>query len=382
VSLSPLDDYPVHQIPEVMRHTGTSDRNFYDRYYFSAFPLPVDSQADSMLIVGVGQYPNLGVMDAFALFRHGTKHRVVRASRELGADRMDTRVGPFRIEVLEGLKRLRVVLEPNDHGLSFDLTWDGSIPPQVEPQHYIRWQERLMFDSKRMAQTGRWTGSVTLDGGTLDVTPDQWWGTRDRSWGIRPVGDPEPSGIQARNSITFYWLYTPVQFGDHSILCIIQEDGEGRRVLEEAVRVWPSGESEYLGRPEYQPVYTPGTRDVEYAVISFSPPGGKPFSLRGTPLLPVHMMVGTGYGLEPDWRHGKYHGPDPVVQGVTLDLTSPDDAERMWGMVDAVGRFEYEPAPGHEPALGHEPAPGHEGQVGYGLFEYWALGDHPSFADE
>ena len=37
--LSPLDDYPVHQIPEVMRHVGTSDRNFYDRYYFSAFPL-------------------------------------------------------------------------------------------------------------------------------------------------------------------------------------------------------------------------------------------------------------------------------------------------------------------------------------------------------
>src|ERR1035438_2123803 len=30
--LSPLDDYPVHQISEPMRHVGTSDRNFYDRY--------------------------------------------------------------------------------------------------------------------------------------------------------------------------------------------------------------------------------------------------------------------------------------------------------------------------------------------------------------
>jgi hypothetical protein len=39
VTLSPLDDYPVHQIPDVMRHPGTSDRNFYDRYYFNAFPL-------------------------------------------------------------------------------------------------------------------------------------------------------------------------------------------------------------------------------------------------------------------------------------------------------------------------------------------------------
>jgi hypothetical protein len=380
VSLSPLDDYPVHQIPEVMRHTGTSDRNFYDRYYFSAFPV----SGDSMLIVGVGQYPNLGVLDAFALFRRGSTHRVVRASRELGADRMDTRVGPFRIEVIEGLRRLRVVLDETEHGLSFDITWDGSIPPQVEPQHHIRWQERLMFDSKRLAQTGRWTGSITLDGVLLDVTPDQWWGARDRSWGIRPVGDPEPAGIQARNSITFYWLYTPVQFDDHSILCIIQEDADGRRVLEEAVRVWASGESEYLGRPEYQPVYTPGTREVQTAVISFSPPGGKPFGLRATPLLPVHMMVGTGYGLEPDWRHGRYHGPDLVVQGVALDLTNPDDAERMWGMVDAVARFEYAPTatpdPTAEPAPTPEPAP--TGQVGYGLFEYWALGDHPSFPDD
>jgi len=367
VTLSPLDDYPVHQVPEVMRHVGTSDRNFYDRYYFNAFPLSAAADGQrSMLIIGIGQYPNLGVTDGFALFRHGNVHRVVRASRELGPDRMDTRIGPLRVEVLEGLKRLRVVLEPNEHGLAFDLTWEGSIPAQIEPQHYIRWQERVMFDSKRMAQTGRWTGSIALDDLVLAVTPDNWWGTRDRSWGIRPVGESEPAGIQARNSITFYWLYTPVQFEDHSILCIIQEDEKGRRVLEEAVRVWadPGRDAEYLGRPVYTPVYAPDTRDVVEAVISFSPPGGgKPFDLHATPLLPVHLMAGTGYGLEADWKHGKYQGPGLVVQGVSYDLDHEDDAERMWGLVDAVGRFEY------------------DGNTGYGLYEYWALGDHPSFPD-
>lgn len=70
MTLSPLDDYPVHQIPEVMRHVGTSDRNFYDRHYFNAFPLT----GDAMLIVGLGQYPNLGVTDAFALLRRGSLH--------------------------------------------------------------------------------------------------------------------------------------------------------------------------------------------------------------------------------------------------------------------------------------------------------------------
>ena len=49
------------------------------------------------------------------------------------------------------------------------------------------------------------------------------------------------------------------------------------------------------------------------------------------------------------------------VQGVGYDLSRPEDAARMWGMVDAVARFDY------------------DGHTGYGLYEYWALGDHPSF---
>jgi len=351
--LSPLDDYPIHQIPEVMRHVGTSDRNFYDRYYFNAFPL----SGESMLIVGVGQYPNLGVADAFALYRSGHTHRVVRASRELGPDRMDTSVGPFHVEVLEGLRRLRVVLEPNDFGLWFDLTWEGSVPAQVEPRHFVRWQERVMFDSRRLAQTGRWTGVITQDGAVTEVVPDQWWGTRDRSWGIRPVGEPEPPGIQANNPGTFYWMYAPFQFETHSILCIVQEDDQGRRVLEEAVRVWPSGVVEELGRPAYLPAYAPGTREVLSATLGFAPPGAEPFQVRVTPLLPVHLMAGTGYGLESDWKHGMYHGPEPVVQGVSYDVRE----DGLWGLVDAAARFEC------------------DGLAGYGLFEYFALGPHPSF---
>jgi hypothetical protein len=164
-----------------------------------------------------------------------------------------------------------------------------------------------------------------------------------------------------RDAGTFYWLYAPVGFTDYAILCIVQEDGAGRRLLEEAVRVWPDGTSEYLGRPTYAPSYAEGTRDVVSARIGFSPPGGKPFDMEATLLLPVHLMVGTGYGLEPDWKHGMYQGPDLVVQGVGYDLSQPEDAARMWGMVDAVGRFDY------------------DGHTGYGLYEYWALGDHPSF---
>jgi hypothetical protein len=361
MTLSPLDDYPVHQAALPIRHPATSDRNFYDRYYFNCHA----GTDELMLIIGLGQYPNLGVTDAFALARHGDTHRVVRASRELGADRMDTSVGPFRVDIIEGLRKLRVVLEPSEHGLDFDLTWDGVIPAQAEPRHFIRQQERVIFDSVRLAQTGRWTGYVHSGGEHFTVTPDRWQGSRDRSWGVRPVGESEPPGIQARNPAQFYWMYAPMQFDEFSILTIIQEDATGNRVLEEAVRVWPDSGGrppQQLGRPEYRPQYAPGTREVRTATISFSPPGGAPVEVTVRPVHPVSLMVGTGYGLEPDWKHGMYQGPDVVVQGVCYDLSSPPDAARMWGMIDSVAAFEC--------------TENGTTITGSGLFEYWPFGPH------
>jgi hypothetical protein len=357
MTLSPLDDFPIHQVPELMRHVASPDPNFFDRYYFNCHP----KSGEMMLIIGMGQYPNLGVTDAFGCVRHRDLHRVVRASRELGYDRMNTKVGPFRVEVLEGLRRLRVVLEPNRHGLAFDLTWEGTIPATLGPRHLVRQDDQVIVDAMRIAQTGRWSGHITV--GAERIPVDRWRGTRARTWGVGPIGEPEPPALRTGDAETRYWLYAPMQFDDHAILCLLQEDATGRRVLEEAVRVWSYDHDrrpERLGRPEYRPEYAPGTREVVSAVIAFDPPGGEPFEVRCTPVLPVHLMVGTGYGRDPDWRHGMHHGPDIVVQGVTYTL--PEDADRMWGMVDAVGRFEY------------------DGNIGYGLFEYWALGPHPSFA--
>jgi hypothetical protein len=361
MTLSPLDDYPVHQVAQPIRYPATSDRNFYDRYYFNCHA----GTDELMLIVGLGQYPNLGVTDAFALARHGNTHRVVRASRELGADRMDTSIGPFRIEVIEGLRRLRVVLEPNEFDLQFDLTWEGVIPAQAEPRHFIRQQERVIFDSFRLAQTGRWSGRVRSGSAEFAVTPDRWRGARDRSWGVRPVGESEPPGIQVHNPAQFYWMYAPMQFDDFSILTIIQEDAAGARLLEEAVRVWPESSgrpAQHLGRPDYWPQYAAGTREVQVATVSFAPPGGGPIEVTIRPVLPVSIMVGTGYGLEPDWKHGMYQGPELVVQGVCYDLSIAADSARMWGMIDSVAEFTLT-EDGHT-------------ATGTGLFEYWPFGPH------
>lgn len=65
--IGPLDEYPVHQVPQPIAWPGYSDRNFYDRSYFNAH----DRTGDIFVITGIGYYPNLGVKDAFVFWSGG-----------------------------------------------------------------------------------------------------------------------------------------------------------------------------------------------------------------------------------------------------------------------------------------------------------------------
>ena len=360
--LSPLDDLPVHQIAEPVRYVATSDRNFYDRYYFNAHR----RDGSLFVVAGMGQYPNLGTTDAFIAVRQGDRQQVVRSSRLLGADRMDTTVGPFRVQVIEGLKSLRLVCDAPDLPVGADLTWSAAIPAIAEPRHFYRSGARVVSDTMRMAQTGTWSGSLRLGDERLDVRPEVWAGGRDRSWGVRPVGEPEPRGARdIDGSPGFFWIYGTPQFDDFSVIVIVHEDRTGQRILEEAVLVWPESSGkppESLGRPEHTVVFAdtavgtqPGT--VQKATLTFA---GTDDVLEVQPLTAVYLALGTGYGIEPDWRHGMYHGPS-VVQSVEYSLQDEEVRLRSRGLVDHLARFEF------------------AGRVGFGLFEFALLGPHDRY---
>ncbi|HEY9034222.1 MAG TPA: hypothetical protein VIN71_09810 [Pseudomonadales bacterium] len=348
--LSRFDDYPIHQISDLLRFTQTSDRNFYDRYYFN-----LHNCSDEIFVVfGLGQYPNLGTQDAFLLVRHGEQHHVLRASRTLG-DRADISVGPLRVEVLEGLNRLRVVVDDNEFGIRMDVVWEGVHYPHLEPRHYIRKHGRVLFDTMRFAQLGRWQGSLTVGEKTWQVTPDQWIGSRDRSWGVRPVGEAEPAGIHSGTpSMEGMWNYFPVLFDDFALLYIVNENNDGSRSNEEAIRIWFDNdrEPEWLGRPEHDHRFAqaaPFKATIREGVVRFPDAPGGPLELRGTPLLQTYLTAGTGYGLEPDWRHGMYQG-ELKVQGFTWDARADDD--KMWGLIETPARFTL------------------DGKTGYGMMEF------------
>lgn len=362
-SISSWDDFPVHQTSEYIRHAATSDRNFYDRYYFNLH----FSNDETFAIFGIGQYPNLGVTDAFLAVTHKGTQNIVRASQPL-VDRADIGAGPIKVEILEPLESLRVTVDDsgtdddgNTIALSMDVKWQGLHPAFEEPRQYLRARGTVMFDTQRFAQMGTWEGTLTVAGETLEVTPDRCGGSRDRSWGVRPVGERQPDGIRQDISVMAgMWNYFPMAFDDHAIIYMVHEEVGGARPLEEAVRVWsdPDREPEWLGRPEWDHKMISGTRLVERSTITMPDAPGGPIVIEARPLMTNFVSVGTGYGMDDDWRHGMWQGEQPVVQ----QRTTPNEELRgigQYGVVDNVGEFTY------------------NGLTGYGLYEHGFFGPFP-----
>lgn len=352
-----MDEYPLHQVPLSIAHAGTSDRNFYDRCYLNAH----DRTGEVFVVTGLGVYPNLGVIDAYVTVRHGDRQVTVRCSDALGEDRSRQEVGPYRIDVEEPLRRLRVACDAADLGLHLDARFTGSFPAVEEQPHVWRRDGRVVLDACRFAQVGTWSGTLRLDGHEWELDDTTWVGTRDRSWGIRPVGEPEPPGRSAADldpGWGFWWSYVPLRFDRFALVLIAQEDGEGHRTLNDAVRVWPDGRVEQLGWPRFEVRYRPGTRLPEVATITSALPRGGELRVEVETLGHVALNCGSGYGGDPEWLHGQWLGRS-VVQRSEVSYADPAVQARVpFGTVDHVARATC------------------DGEEGWGMFEHMAIGRH------
>jgi hypothetical protein len=356
--LTPLDDYLAHQTPETFDRVATSDRNFFDRYYFNCH----DLDGELLLVLGMGLYPNLGVIDAFtSVVVDGIQH-VIRSSRALGANRLNTSVGPHTVEVIEGLRRLRIRCAPNEWDVSYDLTFEGVTFPYEEPRFYRRLGPRVVQDYLRLTQCGRWTGEITAAGRTYRVTPDRWWGARDHSWGIRPVGEPEPrSALQAAAPGSFYWNWSPQQYPDFCLMYTVSENQDGSR-WHEAGGILPPYEAGQEPVPftsvRHDLRLLPGTRTFDGGDLFLKAEDGRELHVTGRPLARLYMS-GVGYG--PPWRHGQYHGP-LAVEGDRWDLHDPETVRRIAGLHETLCEWTVEGGP-----------------TGYGVFEFLCAGPYDPY---
>jgi hypothetical protein len=186
------DEQLVHQTANTFDVVGQSDQGWTEKVWASMGRKDGSMQVD----FGIGKYPNRGVIDGFAGAARERSQWTVRASRELGLDPDTVRVGPLRYEVVEPLRKVRLVLEPNDiQSVAFDLVFEGALPPVFEDRDLGIERGRVVTDVVRWHQAGTVSGTLHLEGAEYRVRSEEWFAFRDRSWGIRQYVGVAPADL-------------------------------------------------------------------------------------------------------------------------------------------------------------------------------------------
>jgi hypothetical protein len=316
--LTKADDYPIHQTPEPIATSGT-DRNFYDRYFFNGYT----KDGSGFFAAAMGIYPHLNIIDAsFCVIVKGIQHNL-HASRILGMERMDTYAGSIAVDVLEPLKRLRVRVGENAYGLKAELTFISRAKPVEEPRFVYRAGPRTIMDYTRLTQNGTWEGWIEVHGERIEVRSTEYWGTRDRSWGVRPIGASDPQPVAPARAPQFYWVWAPLNFDDRFTLYHNNAEASGKPWNSAAVMGGlAEDEPAHMAHCSSSIVYKSGTRHAKEAVIAMSDGQGGLIRIELTPHYNFYMS-GLGY-MNPQWGHGHFKGE--LAEGYeAFDLATTDE---------------------------------------------------------
>jgi hypothetical protein len=177
---------------------------------------------------------------------------------------------------------------------------------------------RLTMDVTRFAQFGRWEGEIRYDGKAVPIDHSRVYGTKDRSWGVRPVGPPDPGLAPSSGGFrqTFF-LWAPLHWDDRCTHYGVFEDGYGNRwhtdgavlpVYDDPADI-PGTEdpaTELLANVDHDLDYLPGTRRAGHATIGLVHADGVREEIELEPLI-CFRMKGIGY-MHPEWGHGLWKG--------------------------------------------------------------------------
>ena len=309
--LTPQDDLIGHQTTTTFDHVASSDPCWMERLWYTGHPTPT---GDLIFDIGLGYHPNRNVMDVFAGVEHRGRQINFRASRHARPNPLETRVGPLTIQVIEGLRRHRLTLEPNDSGLSFDMEFIATMNPHEEEPHFRRRQGRVTEDMSRVQQLGAYQGWIEFDGVRREVERDCWLGQRDHSWGIRA----EMRTDEAHPPVTFYppflFLWTTVQFKDYGLQLFLKERSPGDTIYISGEEVSPVGTRPGRGRKLVAMVHDidwaddPHGQTVRSAKLEaiFSDGSRRPLELRTLP--GRYWLKGGLYGGLDGWFQGDDKG--------------------------------------------------------------------------
>ncbi len=311
--ITDFDDFCIHQTAQPIAQPGPSDRNFYDRYWFNGF----DADGTYLFEIGFGLYPNRKVMDGHFGVTVGRRQSAFHASRRAPKERRETNIGPLAVEVVEPMRQIRVRLDPNDHAMECNLLFTAASIPHEEPQNVMHDDGHLIMHNSRFTQMGSWEGWFSVDGERHEVR--RAYGTRDKSWGVRPVGEPQGGAPGLLNDEPgVYWVWCPLNFGDVCTQFGTFEDRDGKPTQVSADLVPLYADPDEIPRLEepglvamadarHRIAWHPGTRRADRIELRLRDKQDRPYEIDVETVGLTFHMLGIGYS-HPEWGHARWKG--------------------------------------------------------------------------
>jgi hypothetical protein len=361
--LSAQDDLIGHQTPTPFAQAGNGDPRYTERYWYTAHPI---DGSDMIIDMGMGYYPNRGVMDAFAGITVGRVQYSFRASRQLGDQPLQTAVGPISFQVLEGMKRHRLCVADNESGFSCDIEFEASFPAAREKQNYRERHGVVEEDLLRMAQFGRFRGWFVINGQRHVVEPSRWWGQRDHSWGLRTQLRTDSAHPPMSPLKNFFWTWSMLQFENLGLSVFFREREPGKPGYLSGSEFVRAADGQVHKREvtavahDVQWLDDPLGQTIAFALLRFDFDHGPPRDVKLEGLKPRFFLKAGLYGGLNGWQHGDDRG-------------AYASAHEVWNLDDAATRRTACTLSDQVMRATSD------GMVGYGISEYGVADGYPLY---
>ena len=329
--LTKMDEWPRHQTGGSFDVVVDGSPHWSDGYYFTMG----DDAGDVAFFMGFRLHANNDVLDAFTCISSQGRQHNMRWSRRLRPRIDDLVCGPVQVEIIEGLRTLRISSAENEYGISYDLRWEGYTPPYNEERVQTIINGRLHSDRSNYDQCSLVHGWIAFAGRRVEV--NGWTGVRDHSWGVgNNTGGPRSTAIappprSETPAAPGHRQWCVFRLRDRVVFWQFHHSVEGRYTKFESQCMFPYGSErepfaytsiEHEAR--WVEVDGSAVRRLADATVSLTrPDGGLERYLVETISDPVYLQAG-GYfgGYDDGLGRGVFRG-ESVSEGEEWDVSHP-----------------------------------------------------------
>jgi hypothetical protein len=139
-----LDERFAHQIPEQFPNVLHFHSDWRESLFFI---MHQREKPGDVLILTLAHFPSRQEIDSLQLGRVGTSPIMARHLRKVDGDQDDFRVGPITIDVVEPLKKIRLVAVASDATpVSFDISFTARTQPYQLRRGTMKAKYEIVWD--------------------------------------------------------------------------------------------------------------------------------------------------------------------------------------------------------------------------------------------